>query len=62
MFGRKIAIRSPVGNGENTSRWRTIAAGLTASAVVCADVWLVSIGRTSLTGLRTVPPVLALVS
>jgi hypothetical protein len=62
MFGPKVAIRSPVGNGENTSVWRTVAASLTAAAVVGADVCLVWIGRTSLIGPRSVPPVLALVS
>jgi uncharacterized protein len=62
MFGRIIAMGTPIGNGENTSGWRQVAAGLTAAAVVGADVWLVWIGRTSLIGPPTVPPVLALVS
>ena len=55
-------MQTPIGKSERTSRWRTIASGLTATAVVCADVFLVWTGRTSLIGLRTLAPALAFIS
>jgi uncharacterized protein len=57
-----MSPETPIGKSDLTSRWRTITCGLTAAAVVCADFWLVWTGSTSLIGLRTVPPVLALAS
>ena len=62
MFGRIMTVQSRIGNGEKTSRWRTIGSSLTAAAVVCADLWLVWSGRTYSIGMRTVPPVVALAS
>ena len=55
-----MTMQTPIGIGEKPARWRTIASGLAAAAVACADLWLVWTGETSLIGPRTVPPVLAL--
>jgi uncharacterized protein len=55
-----MTMQTPIGIGEKTARWRTIASGLTAAAVACADLWLVWTGETSLIGPRTIPPALAL--
>jgi membrane protease YdiL (CAAX protease family) len=57
-----MTMHTPIGIGEDTTPWRTLASLLTAAAVVAGDLWLVGSGRTSLIGLRTIPPVLALAS
>jgi hypothetical protein len=60
VFDGIMTIQSRIGSGKKTSRSRTIAAGLTAAAEVCADVWLVWSGKTSLTSVRPIPLALAL--
>jgi uncharacterized protein len=60
FFDCGTTMHTPIGHLEKTSRWRTIASGLTASAVVCVDLFLVWSGRTYLLGMRIIPPVIAL--
>ena len=62
MFDRIMTIQSRIGTGETTSRWRIIALGLTAAAVVYADAWLVWTGKISLMSVRPIPPVIALMA
>ncbi len=51
MVRRTLSIQTPIGECDRTSCGRTNASDLTAAAVVCAHVWLVWTGRTSLIGL-----------
>ncbi len=55
-----MTVQTPIGSSVNSSGWRSAACALTAAAVVCADYWLVWTGRTSLTGSRMIPPMVAL--
>jgi membrane protease YdiL (CAAX protease family) len=55
-----MAMHTSIGDGQTASPGRAAASGLTAAAVVCADLWLVWHGDTAHSGLRAAPPIIAL--
>jgi hypothetical protein len=62
VFGRIKTIRAPIGSSVGSPRAPGTASVLTAAAVVTVEMWLVWSGRTSMVGLRAIPPTLALMT